>query len=299
MPRDKVETILATSERDFPDPTIYPEYRSSTYIPCETAVALQELMYGEGTQTIRVYDPDRNGYSTKVFTPPWPTKFVEVHPMDGHGTRIHRVMNTDFGVWMLLCMTGRVTDLWEAIANSVKDNRSWHGHWLSYATNALSFRCKKKNFKYFPVAKNVHDLFPSSLQAILQDFEASTELFGACCKVHVTEGQFLETEEELDGKTVVICINPTYSEDSQNSLNQFELRCLLSCKKDIEGIDLPRSEWFMHCRHQCQQFGFNAGPSFRVGTRVRPFTRKHLREQGLECIADVKIAIWQIYNEDT
>ena len=53
MPREKVDSIMSTSEQKFPDPSVLPEYKTSSYIPCETAVALQEIMYGEGSCTIK------------------------------------------------------------------------------------------------------------------------------------------------------------------------------------------------------------------------------------------------------
>ncbi|CAJ1944663.1 unnamed protein product [Cylindrotheca closterium] len=280
MSRDTIESIFRASELKYPDLMELPETATSTFVPCDVAVKLQEMMYEEASKTIKVFEDDGDHFAEKLFAPPWPSDFVEVHPLDGHGQRFHKVTNGDFGFWMFLCITGRVRDLWQAIASSVEDNRSWHGHWLQFASNVLTIPGKTAKSRYFPALaeKKVHDLFPVRLEDTLNDKAKTADLFCSCRSVFVVEGSLSQVEasdQELEGKEVVICVNPKYPEVTTDRAESFELRCLVSGNLDNRQMFVRHKGqkfWVQNgALHLCRYEGADLHDGAYLGARIAVF----------------------------
>lgn len=255
MPPEVIQRVIEYSELQYPDPLSLAERKTSTYIPCETAIKLQEIMYGESSRSLKVYDNDNDQtYSQKLFVPPWPTHFVEVHPMNDHGQRMFRVIHEQFGLWQLLCITGRVTDVWEALSNSVDNNKAWQGHWLRFASNVLGLKGQASSSRFFNAKRNIVTIFSSPLEEILSSKEKTAELFSPCKEIVTIEAD--SSLDELENAKIVICVHPIKPPET---LRLFELRCLLCAEVDEEGNNVQRSGWKMFVRHRGKKFWVQNG----------------------------------------
>ena len=262
IPQSTVENVFAFAESKFPNVQDLPEWPTSTYIDASCAVKLQEKMLGEGSRTIRVYENEQdNAGKVVMFRPPWPTFFVQVHRMDDHGERFDRVMEADYGLWVLLCITGKVPDVWECLSAAVNNNRHWFGHWLTYASKMLGFR-RTGNYRCFKNKMSKADvvgLFDRPLEQIFSSREATANLFLECPDVHVVRGSFDEADippaANNRKKRVVICIKPQFQGDNGASISDYqnggtyELRCLVSGGRAEDGTMLDRGQWRMYVRH--------------------------------------------------
>ncbi|CAJ1966420.1 unnamed protein product [Cylindrotheca closterium] len=168
----------------------------------------------------------------------------------------------------------------EAIASSVEDNRSWHGHWLQFASNVLTIPGKTAKSRYFPALakKKVHDLFPVRLEDTLNDKAKTADLFCSCKSVFVVEGSLSQVEasdQELEGKEVVICVNPKYPEVTTDRAESFELRCLVSGNLDNRQMFVRHKGqkfWVQNgALHLCRYEGADLHDGAYLGARIAVF----------------------------
>lgn len=237
IPRRMIDDILRNAEREYPAPLdTLREWKSSSHIDCETALLLQEKTYDESSSTIRVYDKDNETrFEDKLFVPPWPLYQVFIHPTDNYGRRFERVMERQFDLWKLLCITGLVGELWESIVRCVRDNKSWHGHWLRFACLRLQLKGASQRCKVFPKLKPNQILrvfekaFGTSLGTILRDHRQTAKLFEDCPEVLVMDGLSPIEDQlfigDIEKKNIIISIDPL---PWFQPPAEFELRCLLS-----------------------------------------------------------------------
>ena len=239
-PRSMVKEFTQYAEKEFGEPlTSLPQWGTSSYIPFDTAILLQEKTYRDSSKSIRVYDLESNRYEDQLFEPPWPEYIVPVHPMDSYGQRFEKVADgDDFGLFQFLCLTGLVAEVWESIAHSVVDNVTWQGHWLRYASRVLRVKgsrgfCKvfkrKNREKILEMFRELHD---DELHVLLKDRNKVALLFSACPEVHVCDF-YLPTDEEIcdvwKEKNIMIILHPRCP-SAQYESELFELRCLLSAE---------------------------------------------------------------------
>ena len=265
LTKASIDHILQFAESKFPEPTELKECQSSTYVSCENAVRLQEKIYGDASQTIKCYHGDSGDFTVKLFQAPWPSHLVPVHWCDGYGQRFQRVLDTDFGIWVLLCVTGRVNDLWEALSESVVDNRSWIGHWLLYSSIKLGLPGRRKSQSSTFTLKNREEMLEEieiacggvGLEQAFEDIEVAEALFSDCPRIKVVEGYLSEleyTDGELRSWDAVVCIKPDSRTIGDTEQNFFELRCLVSAPTDS-----PRNKWAFYARHSGQGFWVQKG----------------------------------------
>jgi len=179
-------------------------------------------------------------------------------------------MDANMGMWMLLCVTARVDSVWETLARSVDDNRSWVGHWLSYATSELGLaRRRRTQSKAFPselrdeiMERLKIECGDLTLEETLQSVDAAGSFFSHCKRVKVLGGYLSElehTNEQLLSWDAVICIKPEVRSISDNNNSLFELRCMVSSKPSG-----ARNFRTLYVRHSGKNFWVqrgNASPS--------------------------------------
>lgn len=264
IPKGMIDQIVSYSEKEYGGPlSNLSEWNTSSYIPCDVAVQLQEKAYGDVSQNIKVYESVSDMYEEEIFDPPWPLYFVPIHPMDDHGQRIQRVMEADFGLWQLLVISGRVFEVWESLARSVTDNRGWQGHWLRFATGELGFKSRKcdifKKLKKHEIKTKIRGSYGVDVHEILKDRDRLSSLFGMCsdilvCAFHLPPDN--ELCSALKDKDIIFCLHhkrPVAGEESR----VFELRCLLSAEDEAD-----RNTFEMNVKHAGKKMWCQHGTSY-------------------------------------
>lgn len=266
IPSETIKHVVEYAERQFPESLeSLNQWNTSTYIECEKAIELQEKAYGDGSKTIRVYNSETDSHENKLFVPPWPVLLLKIHPIDDHGQRFQRIMESDFGIWCLLSMTTAVSELWESVVETVSETSSWDGHWLRFASSHLRLLGTRRNCGIFnkKTKKDINEMFRafsggSSLSEILKNRDLTASIFQKCDEVLVVE-HHLPSEEELrdrwGSKTIVICISPR-KPIGQGYTESFELRCLLSSEEETR-----RNTFQMHVRHRGKKLWVQNGTS--------------------------------------
>lgn len=267
LPRRTVDDMIKFAEAKYSDCWPLPEMETSTFIPMDCAIRLSERVKDEGSKTLDFYaDRSTDAFVKKLFTPPWPTFIVPVHTTDGYGERFERVTcSNGLGIWMLLCITGRVTDVWEAVCDSVTDNKAWNGHWLRYASKELNFRGCSKRSEFFKSDVKIPELFPMPLDVLLRNFEATKSLFRSCGSMLVVEHEIPDDADlgnQWGEKEIIICVNPKAGLQEHSS-EIYELRCLLSSKLvQTSRTAKEKMTRVMHVRHRGQKFWVQDGERY-------------------------------------
>lgn len=229
MPGSLVDKIIDFLEDRYQDPSVFDEAATSTFISCEQAVELQENIYNEGSKIIKVYPDGRSSCMPveRLFTPPWPTYILKVHPADGYGERFYSVDESDYSLWVLLSLS--VWELWKSMVESVEDNIKWLGHWLRYAASALKFKVPKKENSWFKLKKKKEmiSFFGLPLSETVSDFRKMKSLFSLCTDVFVINASSIDAigEHIFDSmnKNVVICVDPTAAYDVAQDILEMDV----------------------------------------------------------------------------
>lgn len=231
LPERYVKEKIEHAHQAYPDPQNLPQVSAATCIPISDAITMQEDTYGQTSSSIMVHseretfgddnddsddsdgsddsddsdDDVPNVPKATLFEPPWPKKLVFVHPTDGYGKRFPRLHDTDFGLWMLSAITTTVPEIWQSVSSAVKDNCSWHGHWLKHASKmaGLPRSCVvHKNARHIFKNRKISEIpmvFKPSAYKQLSNHIIASEMFKDCGGIDV-----VNLDLTMHSSTVVI-----------------------------------------------------------------------------------------------